>query len=60
MIVNNYNATNMTVKPGSMGFPSPGYNVALIGPHGNPVEQGEAGELAVDITDFPYFFRLLE
>lgn len=56
MIVNNYNATNMTVKPGSMGFPSPGYNVALIGPHGNPVEQGETGELAVDITDFPYFF----
>ena len=56
MIVNNYNATNMAVKPGSMGFPSPGYNVALVNASGIPVAKGETGEIAVDITDFPYFF----
>ncbi len=56
MIVNNYNATDMSVKPGSMGFPSPGYHVALVNSQGKPVEQGETGEIAVDITKFPCFF----
>ncbi|WP_245831741.1 acyl-CoA synthetase [Oceanobacillus senegalensis] len=56
MIINNYNSTDMEVKPGSMGFPSPGYNVKLVDEGGNPVNQGEAGEIAVDRTAFPFFF----
>lgn len=56
MIINNYNYTDMEVKPGSMGFPSPGYNIALLDPDGNPVKQGEVGEIAVDRTAFPFFF----
>lgn len=56
MIVNNYNVTDMMVKPGSMGLPAPGYNIALLDEQGYPVEVGEAGQIAVDIHAFPYFF----
>lgn len=56
MIVNNYNVTDMEVKPGSMGLPSPGYNIALLDEDGNHVEQGDAGQIAIDTTAFPYFF----
>ncbi|SER86529.1 acyl-CoA synthetase [Psychrobacillus sp. OK032] len=56
MIINNYNVTNMAVKPGSMGFPSPGYNVALLDAQDKVVEKGITGEIAVDMTGFPYFF----
>lgn len=56
MIVNNYNVTDMEVKPGSMGLPSPGYNIALLDEKGNPVEQGQVGEIVVDTTAFPFFF----
>ncbi|SFD43467.1 acetyl-CoA synthetase [Lentibacillus persicus] len=56
MIINNYNSTDMEVKPGSMGFPSPGYNVKLINQDGEAVQQGEIGEIAVDRTAFPFFF----
>ncbi|RLL46864.1 acetate--CoA ligase [Oceanobacillus piezotolerans] len=56
MIINNYNYSNMEVVPGSMGFKSPGYNVALLDMDGNEVEQGETGEVAVDTTGYPYFF----
>jgi len=56
MIINNYNYSNMEVIPGSMGFKSPGYNVALLDADGNEVKQGEVGEIAVDSTGYPYFF----
>lgn len=56
MIVNNYNVTDMEVKPGSMGLPSPGFNIALLDGEGNPVKDGEAGQIVVDTTAFPYFF----
>jgi acetyl-CoA synthetase len=56
MIVNNYNATNMIVKPGSMGLPLPGYNVGLIDETGHAVAEGETGQIAIDATDFPFFF----
>ncbi|RLL47135.1 acetate--CoA ligase [Oceanobacillus piezotolerans] len=51
MIVNNYNITDMEVKPGSMGLPIPGYNIALVDGQGNPVNQGEAGQIALDISN---------
>ncbi|MFC2948042.1 acyl-CoA synthetase [Virgibacillus sediminis] len=56
MIINNYNSTDMEVKPGSMGFPSPGYRVGLLDTEGNLVKQGETGEIAVDRKAFPFFF----
>ena len=56
MIVDNFNVTDMVVKPGSMGLPSPGFNIALVDEDGNPVKKGEVGQIAVDTTAFPYFF----
>jgi acetyl-CoA synthetase len=39
-------------RPGSMGKPSPGYQMDLLGPDGGPCEAGEEGELVVR-TDGP-------
>jgi len=41
------NLTGMNPKPGSMGRPSPQYNVALVDPDGNPVKSGEVGEIVI-------------
>jgi acetyl-CoA synthetase len=47
MIVNNYAGLDMEVKPGSMGRPSPGYEVELLDLETRePVETGEVGEIA--------------
>jgi acetyl-CoA synthetase len=35
------NPPGQTVKPGSMGRPLPGYAVVLVGPDGNPADEGE-------------------
>jgi acetyl-CoA synthetase len=34
-------------KPGSMGLPSPGYDIDLLNEHGQPCEVGEKGEIVV-------------
>ena len=41
------NLIGMTPKPGSMGKPSPAYNVELVDPDGKPVEVGEVGEICI-------------
>jgi acetyl-CoA synthetase len=41
------NLPGMPVKPGAMGLPTPGPGVALIDENGNPVKQGEVGEIAL-------------
>ncbi|MBQ4324236.1 MAG: AMP-binding protein [Clostridia bacterium] len=38
-------------KLGSMGKASPQYKVLLVDPDGNPVENGEVGEICVDISE---------
>jgi acetyl-CoA synthetase len=48
-------------KPGSMGRPYPGHRIAVIDDTGNPVPQGEPGEVAInriapDGTKDPVFF----
>jgi len=48
-------------KPGSMGRPYPGHRIAVIDDSGNPVPQGEPGEVAIhrvapDGTADPVFF----
>ena len=37
----------MKPKPGSMGMPSPGYNIDLIDEDGNPCEAGVEGEIII-------------
>ena len=41
------NLIGMEPKPGSMGKPSPQYNVELLDPDGKPVHPGETGEICV-------------
>jgi len=39
------------IKPGSMGRPYPGHNIAVIDPHGEPLADGEVGEIAAWADD---------
>jgi acetyl-CoA synthetase len=53
--------TQWPAKPGSMGRPYPGHRIAVIDDVGNPVPQGEPGEVAIhrvapDGTADPVFF----
>jgi len=41
------NLPGLPVKPGAMGMPTPGPGVVLIDEEGNPVPQGEIGEIAL-------------
>ena len=49
------NLPGMPVKPGAMGMPTPGPGVVLIDQEGNPVPQGEVGEIALK-PDSPAIF----
>lgn len=44
--VGNFNAVPMTVFPGSMGLPFPGFEMAILSEDGSAVELGETGLLA--------------
>ncbi len=41
------NFPSMEVRPGSMGKPSPGFDIAVIDDDGRPVEPGQEGDIAV-------------
>lgn len=41
----------MEPKPGSMGKPSPLYDVKVVDKEGNEVDIGEEGEIAIDTSD---------
>lgn len=41
------NFPGMEVRPGSMGKPSPGFDVAIVNDEGNVCEPGEEGDIAV-------------
>ena len=41
----------MEIRPGSMGKPSPLYNVQLLDSEGRPVEQGMTGEICVRLRE---------
>ena len=47
MVVANYPFPDWEIKPGSMGKPVPGYEVALLDEDGNDVGIDEVGEIAV-------------
>ncbi len=36
--------------PGSMGKPSPGYSIRMLGDDGNEVDPGEEGEIVIDVS----------
>ena len=50
LLVSN-SAGMMPVRPGSMGRPVPGHEVAIIDPSGEPLPAGVAGEIAVRAPD---------
>jgi acetyl-CoA synthetase len=45
------NFVGMTPKPGSMGKPSPLYDLLLADEDGNPVKDGEVGEIVLRLPD---------
>ena len=44
------NYKGLEVRPGSMGKPSPGYDIAIIGDDAKPVPAGKEGDIGVRIT----------
>ena len=46
-----FNQRGTTPKPGSMGKPSPAYNVDIFDPEGNPVPSGTVGEICLRLSD---------
>jgi len=46
-----FTAKWMKPKPGSMGKPSPAYNVDLVDENGNSVEPGQIGEIVIRLGD---------
>lgn len=43
------NFPGVPVKPGAMGLPSPGFDLAIIDSSGHPLPPGEAGDIAIRI-----------
>ncbi len=50
LIVGNFPAQDVTIKPGSMGKPAPGVVVDVIDEDGRPMPNGAEGDIAVKIT----------
>ena len=44
--IGNHNAIDMAVKPGSMGLPAPGYDMAVVDEAGNPLPADQVGLIA--------------
>ena len=54
-----FNYGNEKIKPGSLGKSAPYYNVTLLDEEGNKVQDGEIGEIVVELKDghtFPGLF----
>lgn len=51
MTIMTMNAVGSTPRPGSMGKPSPLYNVDLVDDGGNPVPPGEVGEIVLRVPE---------
>ncbi len=45
------NMVGASHKIGSMGKPAPIYKVSIVDPDGNPVPDGETGEIVIDVRD---------
>jgi acyl-coenzyme A synthetase/AMP-(fatty) acid ligase len=51
LVVANYRSVDL--RPGSMGKPVPGWDVAVVDDDGNSVEAGEVANIAIRLTDPP-------
>jgi acetyl-CoA synthetase/medium-chain acyl-CoA synthetase len=49
VLVGNFRSLGRPIKPGSMGVPAPGFDIALLDDHLAAVPVGEEGELAVRV-----------
>jgi acyl-coenzyme A synthetase/AMP-(fatty) acid ligase len=50
ILIGNYRSLNYAVRPGSMGLPTPGYQLALLDEALREVSAGEEGEIAVRVV----------
>ncbi len=57
MIVCNYGAFQHNIKPGSMGRPTPGFEVSLVDDDGNEVPTNVPGQIAVRKGSYGYWFK---
>jgi acetyl-CoA synthetase len=58
MVANNYHRLRHAVKPGSAGFPMPGFRLAVLNEDGEELPPNVPGELAVDLEYSPLnYFR---
>ena len=49
LLIGNFRSRGIAVRPGSMGKPSPGFDLALLDQELNEVPDGEEGEIAVRV-----------
>jgi acetyl-CoA synthetase len=54
--IGNHNAVEMTVKPGSMGLPAPGQDMAVVDEAGEPLPPGEVGLIGQASDDNNRYF----
>ena len=52
------NLVGQPLKPGSMGKPIPGYGIDLVDPDGNPVADGDTGEICIHTAGREHFCGL--
>jgi len=51
ILIGNYRSLNPTVQPGSMGKPTPGYQIALLDEALQEVPVGQEGEIALRVAE---------
>jgi acyl-coenzyme A synthetase/AMP-(fatty) acid ligase len=49
ILIGNFRSQNREVRPGSMGSPAPGFEIALLDPGLKEVADGEEGEIAIRV-----------
>ena len=57
MQVNNYNCSDMEIKPGSMGFPVPWHKVGLLDFEGKETDGREPARLAMNTKEYGTYFK---
>ncbi|AMW79088.1 AMP-binding protein [Acinetobacter sp. TGL-Y2] len=53
MVVCNHHALEHNIRAGSAGFASPGYHIAVVDEHGQPLPADTPGILAIDLKQSP-------
>ncbi|MEH6405468.1 MAG: AMP-binding protein, partial [Sneathiella sp.] len=56
MVLANHHGLRHDVRPGSAGFPMPGFQLQVVDEQGKPLAQGKQGILAIDRMNSPLFF----